>query len=146
MPSQNSNSDKYVVTCYYYCAGEPDDSCFGIVGCYSTHEEAEKAMMNDAEGALQDMKNKEEEKCEDIRKHAKDQNINMEETDERIYLKSGNNNISYKKITNQIKQGLRGLVVGNIKNDGDEDNFHYGGYDGARDFFMYNIQTTKVDE
>lgn len=142
MPSHKliSKSGKYIVSCYYYCSGEPDDSCFGIVGCYSTYEEAKNALMDDAEGALQDMQNKEEEKCEELRKHAKDNNISIEETSEKIFLKSGDNNISYKKIFFQMKQGLRGLIVGNIKNDGDEDHYHYGGYDGAGDFFMYNIE------
>jgi hypothetical protein len=144
MPSQMPN--KYVVTCYYYCAGEPENSLFRVIGCYSNNEDAEQAIKNEAKEDIDVMQNTEDEKCEELRKHAKNQQISMKEDEKNIYLKSEKNNISYTKGVYCIRQGLRGTIVGKFKKDGDENKYHFGGYDKADNFSIYNIETLEAHE
>jgi hypothetical protein len=137
---------KYVVTCYYYCSGEPDDSSISVFGCYSTREEAKEAMMNRAKKDMQNKQNDEEEMYEEIRRQAKDENWIIKETDKEIYTeaKNGSSSATIYKSFYEVRIGLRGLIVGNFKDDENNndnaDYYHYGGYDGAGDFLMYDIE------
>lgn len=138
--SQHQDTE-YILSCYYYCAGEPSESGYDIIGHYKTSEAAEQAMNAYAREQLKGLREDEEERLNELRKLSENKNIKVKETDSNIILERQNGKLSYEKATYKMKRGLKGLVVGSLKGDGDENNFHHGGYKSHHNYCIYKIIT-----
>jgi len=152
--SQNESNDdlstiknkQYVLSCYCYKATEVKESAFLILGCYSTYEEAEKAMATNSQEILEVLVDNEKERTDDLRKlPIENKNIKVTESDKEIILERRNEKISYKKAIYKIREGHRGLIVAHFASNGDENNFHFGGYTSRHDYCMYSISATNTN-
>ena len=142
--NQNTKNIQYVLS-YYYFAGEPNASGFDTISNHKTYNDAKHNMIIHAKELLKDLKEDEEEKLNELRKLSENKNIKVKETETKIILERQNQKISYNKVTYKMKHGINGLVVGNLKGNGDENNFHFGGYDSNSNYYIYKISTMNTD-
>src|SRR5437016_995769 len=137
LKKKSDNDDQFVITEYYYVSGEPDDSGLSVYGSYS-RTEAEEQLQKLAEEQLEDFKAMEKDGQEEMRKRAKDENLEITETETEINIKGSNWECTHTKSTFKIMEASRGTVVGDAKVE--ESMFHIGGCDGVGDFVLYDIE------
>lgn len=118
---------QYIISSYYYVAGEPDDSGLSIEGVYSSLDEAKMEMKQLAENRLQEFKNEyEEDRKEDEEKRGDEQGEDNEQVTD--------NNFIVPPREFHIKYNLYSAEVGR-KNH----HMHYGGSDGGGDYEIFEI-------